>query len=241
MTNKTDAAETRFKALCKEYIESQTLSEQALANIECMLTGVGTDTTRESYGEQERATSSACESKNQSQQGKPFVKMILAIAASALLLALGLQLSPYIHWQQSEGSLDSPIAVNSISWKIADEVAKNHIKMKPLEVETGQLPELRGYFTELDFIIVNSSRFAASHQMLGGRYCSILGEAAAQLRFTNKGQAFTLYEVLYDPLRHGDIPRLEAGEQPIEVLVRGVAVSIWLEKGLLMATAHSAD
>ncbi|MFT4799487.1 MAG: hypothetical protein ACI9B8_002041 [Sulfitobacter sp.] len=65
---------------------------------------------------------------------------------------------------------------------IAAEVAKNHINMKPLEVQTGKLNELKDYFTELDFSPVQSSHFSAG-QLIGARYCSVQGVTAAQLRY----------------------------------------------------------
>ena len=130
------------------------------------------------------------------------------------------------------------------SYQIAQEAAKNHLTLKPLEVQTQSMDGIRGYFTQLDFSPVQSSvlnqRFLLSDQhLLGGRYCSIKGVTAAQLRYNdvlvNKkpgNQLVTLYQVPYDPEIYGDIPSDK--DAPTVVNVKGLSVSLWVEKGLLM-------
>ena len=124
---------------------------------------------------------------------------------------------------------------------IAQEVAKNHLKMKPLEVSSDSFVEVRRYFTALDFSPTHSSYFTSSlHgegvKMLGGRYCSIKGITAAQLRYQrvdHSGRS-TLYETVYDKKVFGDMPVIEQGQQPIITTVKGLEVQMWVEKGLLM-------
>lgn len=141
----------------------------------------------------------------------------------------------FIGWQPNQfiGSTDMPQA-------IANEVAKNHIKLKPLEVTTNSLPKIRDYFTELEFSPVKSMWYQRrSTQLLGARYCSIAGISAAQIRYQDSnGQLETLYEVSYDSAIHGDIPHIDKGEAPLEIIVKGVKTEIWVEQGLLMATAQ---
>ena len=80
------------------------------------------------------------------------------------------------------------------------------------------MDEARSFFSELDFRPVNSSlisdQFALQESsMLGGRYCSIKGIAAAQLRYQNASQGVsTLYEVAYDRAVFGDVPNIDGGE-----------------------------
>lgn len=131
----------------------------------------------------------------------------------------------------------------SIGQKIANEVAYNHLKLKPLEVTSSLLPEVSSYFTELDFSPVESSIIkAAPWELLGARYCSIQGFAAAQIRYKNSksGQLESFYEAEYKPEIHGSIPKVENGERPLKEFAKGIGVEIWVEKGLLMArTVHN--
>ncbi|WP_341503423.1 hypothetical protein [Gallaecimonas sp. GXIMD4217] len=147
-------------------------------------------------------------------------------------LAAGLALVALLLLRQGD---QEPQAV----WAIAQEVARNHIKMKPLEVESGELVDLQRYFTELAFSPVQSQRFEGRGPLLGGRYCSIQGEDAAQLRFLNDGgRLITLYQAPFDPAKHQALPRAELGEAPLERYADGVRVRIWVEKDLLMVSAE---
>jgi hypothetical protein len=149
-------------------------------------------------------------------------------AACALLL-LGIA----ILWQPVPGS-------GVITNQIALEVAENHLKLKPMDITAQSIQEIRGFFTQLDFSPVNSNllstRFALPEQrMIGGRYCSIKGISAAQLRYqSSDGRLSTLYEVGYDPVTHGPMPHLEHGEAPEEIILKGLNISLWVENGLLM-------
>ena len=126
--------------------------------------------------------------------------------------------------------------------EIAAEVVDNHLHMKPLEIEGTEIAGIRAYFDRLDFKPVES-RFLADTglDLLGGRYCSLQGVTAAQLRFRNlvSGQQHTLYQVGYDPVIFKTLPNLDAGDQPISVFSKGVRVTIWVEKGLLFALTEA--
>ncbi|WP_299809540.1 hypothetical protein [uncultured Shewanella sp.] len=257
MTKKTDAADMSFKALVKQHIETQTLSEQGLVRLENLLVGVEatqgnaiqvegessplhTGSASTQYSEGIRQSNNGLAAGQELSDDSPTrYKSMLALAASVLLLVLSLNWYPEIGWQ-GEPSSTPQLGVSDMSIKIAVEVAKNHIKMKPLEVQTAELSQLRDYFTELDFTLVSSSRIGEAKQMIGGRYCSIQGLTAAQIRFVDK-QPLTLYQVQYDKTLYGELPRVDLGQKPVELVERGVAVSIWVEKGLLMATAHSIE
>jgi len=148
----------------------------------------------------------------------------------------------------NQGTNNSP---KGIANKIAEEVALNHLTLKPLDKESPIVAELQNYFTQLEF-----SPFESKHaltlaalsgkHLLGGRYCSIQGVTALQLRYANtyssnitlsessKGAA-TLYQVNYESSIHGAIPNIENNEAPIQINQRGLNIQIWLEKGLLMA------
>lgn len=127
--------------------------------------------------------------------------------------------------------------IHSITELIADEVARNHLKQKPMEVRDDELPVLREYFDQLDFRPVDSPLLAANDiRLLGGRYCSLQGHIAAQLRFrTADGDPGTLYQARYDPEVFGPLPRRGQGETPVTVEARGLAVTIWVEQGVVFA------
>ena len=124
---------------------------------------------------------------------------------------------------------------------IADEVAKNHLKLKPLEVRTGQISDVQSYFDKLDFLPVSSISFKQKSKasLMGGRYCSIQGSSAAQLRYQKlNGEKITLYQTNYNEI-FSDIPNIEKGQIPIKTYARGVEITMWIEKGLLMVTADN--
>jgi hypothetical protein len=122
---------------------------------------------------------------------------------------------------------------------IAVEVAKNHIKMKPLEIETSAMSDIERYFTQLDFYPIRSRQFNASaFQMLGGRYCSIQGITAAQLRYHDpQGRYVTLYETYYDSARFPPLPDVDKGGTPLKLYESGLEIMLWVEKGLLLVSA----
>ncbi|HAB05850.1 MAG TPA: hypothetical protein DCE35_10755, partial [Alcanivorax sp.] len=49
------------------------------------------------------------------------------------------------------------------------------------------------------------------------------------------GSLHTLYQAPYDRDAYRELPRLEEGEPPRVVSMRGVEVAIWVQKGVLFA------
>ena len=130
-----------------------------------------------------------------------------------------------------------------VTQRIALEAARNHIKLKPLDVKTDSMDTISRYFTDLDFMPVKSSLLSNSNlAMLGGRYCSIQSLPAAQLRLTQPGSngLKTLYQTEYQREVFGPLPILEKGETPVTEHVKGITVRIWVEKGLLFALTESS-
>lgn len=124
-----------------------------------------------------------------------------------------------------------------IAYRIADEVAANHLHAKPLEVQTGSMAVLRGYFKQLGFMPVETPARGRALQLLGGRYCSLQGETAAQLRMRDlsTGAVESLYQTEYDPDVFGQLPPTASADSPLVVYARGLQVTIWVEKGLVFA------
>jgi hypothetical protein len=122
--------------------------------------------------------------------------------------------------------------------RIAEEVAANHLHLKPLEIETGSISDIRDYFTQLDFRPVESEMMILDAlELVGGRYCSVQGVTATQLRLRDAEESTsrTLYQVPYEPDRFGPLPQIEAGQYPLMLTARGLDVAVWVEKGILFA------
>jgi hypothetical protein len=128
--------------------------------------------------------------------------------------------------------------------RIGNEVAKNHLNLKPLEIQSSSIQEIRGFLTKLGFSPIESSLLAGStKRLIGGRYCSIQGVRAAQLRLKDSktGQIQSLYQTVYDKDVFYDLPLLKENQKPITVYSKGLAVDIWIEKGLLFALTRELD
>ena len=150
----------------------------------------------------------------------------LAFAGAVAAFLLAFLLAPMI------------IEQGDVRERIAMEVASNHIKLKPLEIETSNIEGIRDYFKKLDFLPVNSRLVSeAGLELIGGRYCSLQGITAAQLRVKKPGSDVvqTLYQTEYRKDIFDNMPQLEEGEEPVDIYVKGIKIKIWVEKGLLFA------
>jgi hypothetical protein len=133
-------------------------------------------------------------------------------------------------------------AENRLLVAIAEEIADHHLEPSSPEVEAPTLDAVLAYFTGLGFRPVATPRLGgAGETLLGGRYCSIQGVPAAQLRYrTPGGSLVTRYEGTLPPGQLAALPDVGAGGRPFRHLVRGVDVSIWQERGLVFAEARPA-
>ena len=132
----------------------------------------------------------------------------------------------------------------ALDQRIGSEVAKNHINLKPLEIQTSSMKVIRSFLTELDFSPVESILLKGSaKKLIGGRYCSIQGVTAAQLRLRDSetGQIQSLYQTVYDKKIFYDLPLLKENQKPITVYSKGLAVDIWIEKGILFALTRETN
>ncbi|MFK5856678.1 MAG: hypothetical protein QM503_11140 [Bacteroidota bacterium] len=119
---------------------------------------------------------------------------------------------------------------------VAIEVVTNHLKLKPLEIKTNSIHDIRNYFTKLDFLPMKSQLVSNEGlKLIGGRYCSLQGISAAQLRVrkSESSPIQTLYQTEYRKDIFKNIPDLEQGDVPVSIYVKGIKVKIWTEKGLL--------
>ncbi len=121
---------------------------------------------------------------------------------------------------------------------IALEVVKNHLHQKPLEIQSPQLAEVSSYFQRLDFRPIDSQYLHAERlSLMGGRYCSLQGVPAAQLRYreAKSNSQHTLYQVGYQKDIFASIPDIDQGAAPIITYANGIRVTLWVENGILFA------
>lgn len=147
-----------------------------------------------------------------------------AFYATACLLLVGLVLTV------------SLINQTPLSQRIMGEIAYNHNQDMPVEVASSSLTDIGKYLDKLSFPIISPSALSkANWQFLGGRYCSINGKLAAQLKLKNltNNNIYTLYQAATGSgIGKSDTARLTD-------IIDGVGVSIWREKGLLLGLASS--
>lgn len=129
-------------------------------------------------------------------------------------------------------------STQSIEQRIAEEVVGNHLKLKPLEVSTNTIDDIKKYFKHLNFLPISPSFLTASNQsLIGGRYCSIQGITAVQLRLVNNttGQVQSLYETEYDKNIFKKLSVSVDAKKPLTIYSSGMKVHIWVEKDILFA------
>lgn len=126
---------------------------------------------------------------------------------------------------------------------IAEEVAINHLHHKPLESTSSDIDTVNDFFDGLGLRLAEPSIITQRDWRLqGGRYCSIQGVTAAQLRYSGKAASeHTVYQAPYVHARHGMLPNHDKGEQPVSVIARGVHVTLWVQGGTLYAIASNID
>ncbi len=128
-----------------------------------------------------------------------------------------------------------------IQQRLAHEVFTNHLKIKSLDIETDSLQELRLFFERLDFSPFYSGDMNSSNlKLLGGRYCTLQGAVALQLRFQSpEGKMVTYYQALYEKDRFGKLPKISEGDKPEVLLEKGIALTIWQENNVVSVLAQS--
>lgn len=130
------------------------------------------------------------------------------------------------------------IAINTtrepLILKIAKEVSYNHNKQIPSEIVSNDHTFISKFLDRLDFSIQKSKNLSERYVLVGGRYCSIQGHIAAQLKLQIEGTAssFTLFQ-FKAPDSFG------LSDQVHTENVNGVEVKIWQEGPIGFALAKS--
>lgn len=128
-----------------------------------------------------------------------------------------------------------------VQQRLAHEVFTNHLKIRSLDIETHSLQELRGFFERLDFSPFFSGDVrTADLKLLGGRYCTLQGAVALQLRLLSPdGEVITYYQALYEKERFGKLPNISVGDKPNVILEKGIEMSIWQENSVVSVLAQA--
>jgi len=118
---------------------------------------------------------------------------------------------------------------------LAQEVAKNHGRLKPLDVRSHDFYIVKNYFTKLAFSPRHAvSELPAHLTLLGGRYCSLQDEPAAQFRYHDaQYRLLSLYQAHYVRDKFLWVPNIDKGEEPIVRHVDHLEIRIWQKKGLV--------
>ncbi len=117
---------------------------------------------------------------------------------------------------------------------IAAEISANHHKKLAPEFPSDEIAALTEAMDRLGFTVVAPDRLRGSGlRVLGARYCSLSGQAAAQIQLVDSsGRRHTLYET-------SPLSRLSGVDRSVEV--DGIEVEVWHEKGLLFGWARPLD
>lgn len=132
--------------------------------------------------------------------------------------------------------LDRAPFSENMSQRIMSEIVYNHNQDMPIEIASSSLTDISEYLNKLSFSIVLPSALSEPNwQLLGGRYCSINGKLAAQLKVKNlkDNTISTFYQAAIDK---DDLDK--SGNVSKSDMIDGVGVSIWREQGLLQGLAR---
>ncbi|MDA1316228.1 MAG: hypothetical protein O2968_23155 [Acidobacteria bacterium] len=141
-------------------------------------------------------------------------------AAAALVLLIG---GAGFWWR-------APVRMTA---RVAAEVAHNHLKGEAPEVQADRFGPIQLALAKLYFPLAPSAAHPLPDRLtlVGGRYCSVQGEPAAQIRLLEPdGHPCTLYVTRSTGNRLASV-------RPGEYEAAGVRVRIWHDEGRLFAMA----
>ena len=200
----------RLKQSVIEKFEPIELSEEKLALLEDRLSAHAADTSKHRVNRR---------------------RLTVSGIAAVLALAIGIPLGNDAYRSHRADALIDAIALEAVN---------NHLKLKPLEIESPDLGEVLAYFEKLDFDLVASESIAGNpgDRLLGGRYCTIQGIDAAQLRIrSGNGELSTWYEGILPPEELALIPGID-NDSPAVRTLKGLQVRVWREYGVVFVTVR---
>lgn len=121
---------------------------------------------------------------------------------------------------------------SSLEMNVVKEIAMNHNKQLAVEYSSDNLNELGEKLSKLDFQLADAdSEISGQYKLLGGRYCSIQGNLAAQLKIQNNEN--NKIETLYISGLNPDLNKIK----PTNTDFDGVNIRLWKHNGLLYGLA----
>jgi len=144
----------------------------------------------------------------------------ISIAASLLLAVLIL-----FQWMNVAPTQQQLVA------SIAKEIAINHQKQFASDFSASSYAGLSRVMTKLDFKLTDPERLRSKgFEILGGRYCSLSGHIAVQVRLKNSaGEIFTLYQTN----SHETFKALTEHT----ARAKGIDIEMWNEGGVFLGIA----
>lgn len=124
----------------------------------------------------------------------------------------------------------------AIGRAVCAEVVMNHMKHSPLEIFSSHYSEVQAALSRLNFSIMPAnSTILETYRLMGGRYCSIQGVPAAQLRVRDihSGKECTLYAVKAAGKLQDVTPTVDSMD--------GIRVEVWRQDDVLFALAEKID
>lgn len=119
-----------------------------------------------------------------------------------------------------------------LSERVLGEIAMNHKKQLAVEVAAVDFESLQTGLDRLEFPIRPPKALVGGMELVGGRYCSIQGSLAAQIKMRDpaSGEIRTLYATTLNP----DLETV-GGQSAVH---DGVAISLWTEQGVFFGLAE---
>ncbi|MBL4707698.1 MAG: hypothetical protein JKY48_04580 [Flavobacteriales bacterium] len=114
----------------------------------------------------------------------------------------------------------------------ATEVAYNHEKKLPPEIQTNSVNQLNQELNKLNFKIVLPERITGTMTLIGGRYCSVDNRIAAQLKLENQNSEIVTCYVFR---------KEETFDFDQEIVNKNVKVTIWNSDHLIYAIASDVN
>ena len=146
---------------------------------------------------------------------------VIWISAVATVLVIGLIFA----YQQ--------LTLMDLEGRVFKEIAMNHKKELSVEFETNSLGQLQASLDKLDFDLIKADEFVSSnYELIGGRYCSIQGNLAAQLTVINNESGKS--ETLYVTTATGELENLK----DTSFNYKGTRIKLWKEDGNLYGLAY---
>ena len=129
-------------------------------------------------------------------------------------------------------NLFSNYSERSLEMGVVKEIAMNHNKRLAVEYTSSILDDLVEKLTKLDFKLTEAgTEIYGKYELLGGRYCSIQGNLAAQLKIQDKESK--KIETLYISGLNPELDKIDPSDTDFD----GVNIKIWKDNGLIYGKA----